>query len=95
MFRYNFVIDYRFDNKNFANNLFRRFNFITIIKEKIENNRQMLTRLREFLQTNFDKFRICVNVIRIELFKFDKKINFANNFFDVYDYIFNEIINFI
>ena len=66
---------------------------MTIIEKKIENNRQMLTRLREFLQTNFVEFRICVNVVRIELFKFDEKINFANNFFEIHDCAFNEIID--
>ena len=39
LFRYNFVIDYRFDNKNFANDLFRRFDHIITIEKKIENNR--------------------------------------------------------
>ena len=53
----------------------------------------MLTRLREFLQTNFVEFRICVNVVRIELFKFDEKINFTNDFFDVHDCAFDEIID--
>ena len=91
--RYDFVIDYRFNNKNFANDLFRRFDYMTIIKKKIENNRQMLTRLRESLQTNFVEFRVCGNVVRIKLFKFDEKINFANDFFDIHDCAFDEIID--
>ena len=66
---------------------------MTIIEKKIENNRQMLTRLRESLQTNFVEFRICVNVVRIELFNFDEKINFTNDFFDVHDCAFDEIID--
>ena len=46
-----------------------------------------------FLQTNFVEFRICVNVVRIELFKFNEKIDFANDFLDVRDYAFDEIID--
>ena len=74
LLRYNFIIDYRFDNKNFINDLFRRFNYIIIIEKKIENNFQMLIRLCEFLQIKFVEFQICVNEIRIVLFEFNKKI---------------------
>ena len=57
---------------------------MTIIEKKIENNRQILTRLRRFLQTNSNEFQICVNEIKITLFKFDEneKNNFANDFFE-------------
>ena len=73
--------------------MFRRFDHITIIEKKIENNRQMLIRLRESLQTNFVEFRICVNEVRIALFEFDEKINFANDFFEIHDCAFDEIID--
>ena len=67
--RYNFVIDYRSDSKNSANDLFRRFDYMTIIEKKIENNRQILTRLRQSLQSSSNEFRICVSEIRATVFK--------------------------
>ena len=91
--RYNFVIDYRSDNKNFANDLFRRSDHMTIIEKKIENNRQMLIRLREFLQTNSVEFRVCVSEIQVALFEFDEEINFANDLFEIHDCAFDEIID--
>ena len=65
--RYNFVIDYRPGSKNFANGLSRRFDHMTIIEEKIENNRQILTRLRQSLRTSSNEFQVCVNEIRASL----------------------------
>ena len=75
--RYNFVIDYRSDSKNFANDLSRRFDHMTIIEEKIENNRQILTCLRRSLQTNSDEFYVCVSEVRVALLKL--KENEENN----------------
>ena len=75
--RYNFVIDYRFDNKNSANDLSKRFDHMTIIEKKIERNRQILTRLRRFLQTSSNEFRICVNEIKITLLKLNESEEFA------------------
>ena len=91
--RYNFVIDYRFDNKNFANDLSRRSDHMTIIEKKIENNRQMLIRLRESLQTNSVEFRICVNEVQVALLEFDEKISFANDLLETHDCAFDEVID--
>ena len=78
------MIDYRFDNKNFANDLSKRFDHITIIEKKIENNRQILTRLRQSLRTNSNEFQICVSEIRATLLELNEneKNNFANDFFE-------------
>ena len=93
--RYNFVIDYRFDNKNSANDLFRRFDHMTIIEKEIENNRQILTRLRQSLQSNWNEFRICVNEVRTTVLKFidNEKNKFANDFSDFQECVSNVIIN--
>ena len=57
---------------------------MTITKEKIENNRQILTRLRQSLRTSSDEFQICVNEIRATLFELNEneKNNPANDFFE-------------
>ena len=67
-----------------------------------------MTRLRRFLLTNSNEFQICVNEIKITLFKFDENVknniandffekneknNFTNNFFNVFDEKFNVIID--
>ena len=95
MSRYNFVIDYRFDNKNFANDLFRRFDHMTIIEKKIESNRQILTRLRQFLQSSSNEFRICVSEIWTTMLKLidNEKNKFANDFSDFQECASNVIIN--
>ena len=80
--RYNFVIDYRFDSKNFANDLSRRFDHMTIIEKKIEENRQILTRLRRFLQTSSNEFRVCVSEVKATLFKFNESEELACDFLE-------------
>ena len=93
--RYNFVIDYRFDSKNSANDLSRRFDHMTIIEKKIESNRQILTRLRQFLQSSSNEFRICVNEIRATMLKLidNEENKFANDFFDFQECASNVIID--
>ena len=59
--RYNFLIDYRFDNKNSADGLFRRSDHMTIIERDVEDNRQILRQLQKSLVANskrFEKMRI-------------------------------------
>ena len=92
MFRYNFVIDYRSDSKNFANDLFKRFDHMTIIEKKIEQNRQILTQLRKFLQTN--TIQICVDTMRTTMQKSNHKkiIIQIENFYQRND---NSIENFV
>ena len=65
--RYNFVIDYRSDSKNSADDLFRRSDHMKIIEKKIEQNRQILTQLRKSLQTN--NIRICVDAMQATMQK--------------------------
>ena len=67
--RYDFIIDYRFDTKNFANDLSRRSNHMMIFEKKIENNRQILNQLRRSLQTNSLKFRVCIDAIQTAMQK--------------------------
>ena len=67
--RYNFVIDYRPGSKNPADGLSRRPDHMTITEEEIEENRQILARLRRSLQTSSDEFRICVSEVRATLLK--------------------------
>ena len=65
--RYNFVIDYRSNSKNSANDLFKRSNHMKIIEKEIEQNRQILTQLRKFLQTN--NIRVCVDAMQATMQK--------------------------
>ena len=93
--RYNFVIDYRFDNKNSANDLFRRFDYMTIIEKKIESNRQILTRLRQSLQSSSNEFRACVNEVQTTMFKLidNEKNKSSSDFFDSQECASNMIID--
>ena len=43
---------------------------MSIIEQKLENNRQILTRLRKSLQFS-NEFKICINQIKIMFFEFD------------------------
>ena len=59
--RYNFLIDYRLDNKNFADEFSKRFDHMMIIEKNVENNRQILKQLQKSLIANskrFEKMRI-------------------------------------
>ena len=47
--RYNFVIDYRLDTKNSANDLFRRSNHMNSTVEEVDVNRQILKQLQQSL----------------------------------------------
>ena len=63
-------------------------------RKKIENNRQILTRLRQFLRTNSNEFQICVNEIKTSfMFDENEKNNFTNDFFNVFDEKSNVIID--
>ena len=62
--RYNFVIDYRPGSKNPADGLSRRPDHMTTTEDEIEGNRQILTRLRQSLQTNSDGFSTYVDEVR-------------------------------
>ena len=75
--RYNFVIDYRFGSKNSANGLSRRLDHMTITKDEIEDNRQILTRLRQSLQTNSNEFSIYVNEVRVTMLELNESEIFA------------------
>ena len=57
---------------------------MTIIKEEIEKNRQILIRLRRFFQTNLNEFQICVSEMKVTLLKFNKnkKNSFSNDFLE-------------
>ena len=44
-----------------------------IIKKKIENNRQILTQLRKFLQINSLKFYVCIDTIQTIIQKLNLK----------------------
>ena len=55
---------------------------MTIIEEKIEKNRQILTRLRRFLQTSSNEFRICVNEVKATLFKLNESEKLACDFLE-------------
>ena len=79
--RYNFVIDYRFDSKNSANDLSRRFNHMKINESEIESNRQILTQLRKSLQTNSIEFRACVDAIQATMQK-SSQMRIANSNFN-------------
>ena len=46
-------------------------------RNKIEKNRQILTRLRRFLQTSSNEFRICVSEVRATLLKLNENEEFA------------------
>ena len=74
---YDFIIDYRFDTTNSANDLSRRSNHMIIFEKKIENNRQILNQLRRFFQTNSSKFRICIDAIQTAM----QKSNYQHNSF--------------
>ena len=81
--RYNFVIDYRSDNKNSADDLSRRSDHMITIEKKIENNRQILTRLRQSLQSISNEFQICVSEIRATMLEFNNEENrFASDLSD-------------
>ena len=67
LFRYNFIIDYRSDSKNSADDLFRRFDHMKIIEKEIEQNRQILTQLRKSLQTN--SIQVCVDAMQAAMQK--------------------------
>ena len=73
--RYNFVIDYRSGSKNSANDLSKRSDHMTIIENEIENNRQILTRLRQSLQTNSNEFSTYVNEVRTTMLKLNENEN--------------------
>ena len=75
LFRYNFIIDYKFESKNFANDLSRRFDHMKIIEKKIENNRQILTQLRKSLQINSLKYHVCIDAIQATMQKSNSKKN--------------------
>ena len=88
LFRYDFVIDYRFDTKNFANDLSRKSNHMKIFEKKIENNRQILNQLRRFLKANSIEFRACIDAIQTTMQKSSQEQNsFSNAHQDAQDQI--------
>lgn len=56
--RYNFVIDYRFEMKNSADDLFKRSNHIKASPDQIETDRQILKQLQTFLLRNHDEQKL-------------------------------------
>ena len=66
MNQYNFLIDYRFDNKNFVDEFSKRFDYMTIIEKNVENNRQILKQLQKLLIANSKRFeKVRINAIKI------------------------------
>ena len=65
--RYNFIIDYRSNSKNSADDLFRRSDHMKITEKEIEQNRQILTQLRKSLQTN--SIQACVDAMQAAMQK--------------------------
>ena len=66
MNRYNFLINYRFDNKDFVDEFSKRFDHITIIEKNVKNNDQILKQLQKSLIANLKRFeKMRINEIKI------------------------------